>query len=112
MAGLAMVSLVMLRSMVKSIPAPETNVVLSLPSAAGDQGGDADAYDEEPAAATARATSAEPGARRETVPARRAAPRQAAAKLRLKKGPSLKDDLYGNGSRGSRCGGGDLANVD
>ena len=36
MAGLAMVSLVMLRGMIKSIPIPETNVILSLPAAGGD----------------------------------------------------------------------------
>lgn len=82
MAGLAVVSLVMLRSMVKSIPSSETNVILQTPglAAAGGAGaaggggsdfGDGDAGEGGP---TGVGGNGRP-------------------KLKLKKGPSLKDDL-------------------
>jgi flagellar M-ring protein FliF len=73
MAALAIVSLMMLRSMVKSIPAADTNLAFKAPvipetvSAHPSKG-----------AAKADAAAAGPGAR---------------PRLRLKKGPTLKDDL-------------------
>ncbi|HEX6961988.1 MAG TPA: hypothetical protein VF175_08990, partial [Lacipirellula sp.] len=73
MAGLAIVSLVMLRSMIKSIPAADSGLKFKTPLLP-------DVLPEESAAKTA---AAEGGALREG--GRR--------KLRLKKGPTLKDDL-------------------
>jgi flagellar M-ring protein FliF len=92
MAGLAMVSLVMLRGMVKSIPAPETNVVLSMPGAGGEaqagdfgEGGDRGG---ESAIAGAVGGGVSGGGGGGRTAGDKSRPR-----LRLKKGPSLKDDL-------------------
>jgi len=104
MAGLAVVSLAMLRSLVRSIPPAETNVILSgpIPAAAGAQGatrggapGGAGA-----AAATEQGRSAESagsdggasgnaGTRRPP----RTSGEKARPRLKLKKGVSMKDDL-------------------
>jgi flagellar M-ring protein FliF len=83
MAGLALVSLVMLRSTMKSIPALETNVILQTPAAAAALGGG------EAATAVGGVQGAgDVGAGGEVAPGGKPRP-----KLRLKKGPSLKDDL-------------------
>jgi flagellar M-ring protein FliF len=90
MAGLALVSLVMLRSMVKSIPVAETNVILQTPmarAAAGEAGGEFDAQrggSRGGAATGAGGEAATGGAARD---------RGGRPKLKLKKGASLKDDL-------------------
>jgi flagellar M-ring protein FliF len=101
MAGLAVVSLAMLRSMVRSIPPAETNVIFSTPMAASggaNFGG----------AGQSRTQAGEPGAtgneRRGGDPAGdvsggASAPRAARAtsggrpRLKLKKGVTMKDDL-------------------
>jgi hypothetical protein len=79
---------VMLRGMVKSIPAPETNVILSMPgvrgaAAGGGEGGGSAAGGE---AGGAEGGLAGGGAGRRSGEKGR-------PKLKLKKGPSLKDDL-------------------
>jgi flagellar M-ring protein FliF len=88
MAGLAMVSLVMLRGMVKSIPAPETNVILSMPGVGGAAGVGAMGEAGEGAIAGnvggAGVSGGGAGARSGD---------KSRPKLKLKKGPSLKDDL-------------------
>jgi flagellar M-ring protein FliF len=71
MAGLAIVSLMMLRSMVKSIPSTDAAVALAAPKLA-----------EETTAAAAPAKAEAPAARDSSRP-----------RLRLKTGPTLKDDL-------------------
>jgi flagellar M-ring protein FliF len=85
MAGLALVSLVMLRSMVKSIPTGETNVILQTPGGAAATGGGAGAL------AGADAEFGEGGTGESGGAA--AAGGKGRTKLRLKKGPSLKEDL-------------------
>ncbi|HYO25493.1 MAG TPA: hypothetical protein VEQ85_11160 [Lacipirellulaceae bacterium] len=88
MAGLALVSLVMLRGMVKGIPTPETNVVLTMPGAGGPMGvaGAAGGY------ASAAGGGAGGGGPDLAGGGRGHAERER-PKLRLKKGASLKDDL-------------------
>jgi flagellar M-ring protein FliF len=82
MAGLAVVSLVMLRGVVKSIPAAETNVILTMPGA-NDMGAGAIAGGESDGGAGGDFAGA----------ARGAGGDKSRPRLRLKKGPSLKDDL-------------------
>jgi flagellar M-ring protein FliF len=78
MAGLAIVSLLMLRSIVRSIPAPDANLSFKAPMLAVETVGE-----------TAAATSAPaPSGEGEAAKKRDGRPR-----LRLKKGPTLKDDL-------------------
>jgi flagellar M-ring protein FliF len=91
MAGLAMVSLVMLRGMVKSIPSPETNVVLSIPGGEG-QGGD---FGEAGYRGGDGAIAGAVGGAGESASGGggRTAGDKSRPRLRLKKGPSLKDDL-------------------
>jgi flagellar M-ring protein FliF len=79
MAGLALVSLVMLRSMMKSIPVSEMNVVLQTPAAALGRGDDDLGAHGEAAGGEGGGLTAGGGKSR--------------PKLRIKKGPSLKDDL-------------------
>lgn len=79
MAGLALVSLVMLRSMVKSIPVSEMNVVLQTPAAALGRG--EDDHDVHGGAAGDEGGPVAAGGGKSRP------------KLRIKKGPSLKDDL-------------------
>jgi flagellar M-ring protein FliF len=90
MAGLAMVSLVMLRGMVKSIPAPETNVVLSMPGADGQAGGGLDGGGYRGGDGAIAGTIGGGG---ESSGGGKTAGDKPRARLRLKKGPSLKDDL-------------------
>jgi flagellar M-ring protein FliF len=88
MAGLALVSLVMLRGMVKGIPSPETNVILSMSSGANaSKAGDGFRGAE----GGGDGGGAGPGA--PFAGGGRAAGDGSRPKLRLKKGPSLKDDL-------------------
>ena len=75
MAGLAIVSLMMLRSMVKSIPAADASITFKAPALAAETVG------EERGVKAAGRTDA-------TTPRDGSRPR-----LRLKKGPTLKDDL-------------------
>jgi flagellar M-ring protein FliF len=75
MAGLAIVSLMMLRSMVKSIPAADATIAFKSPALAAET-----VSEERGAKATGRADA--------TTPRDGSRPR-----LRLKKGPTLKDDL-------------------
>ncbi len=90
MAGLAMVSLVMLRSMVKSIPAAETNVILQAPGGgAGGFGGAGDAGGFGDAGAEGRRPG-EPGG--DFAGSVRQG-NDGRPRLKLKKGPSLKEDL-------------------
>ena len=77
MGGLALMSLVMLRSMVRSIPAPDPNLALSPPMLAAGTALEPTSVAKPRPAASAGAAAGEK-------------PRQ---KLRLKKGPTLKDDL-------------------
>jgi flagellar M-ring protein FliF len=100
MAGLAMVSLVMLRGMVKSIPSPQTNVVLSMPGAGAAEGGAGglgeDGYGGGEGAIAGSIGgggigSTEPGGG--GTGGGRASGDKPRQRLRLKKGPSLKDDL-------------------
>jgi flagellar M-ring protein FliF len=76
MAGLAVVSLLMLRSIVRSIPAPDGSLAFKAPALAMETVG--------------APTSASPAARETEGPAKREGGRP---RLRLKKGPTLKDDL-------------------
>jgi flagellar biosynthesis/type III secretory pathway M-ring protein FliF/YscJ len=78
-----MASLVMLRGMVKSIPAPETNVILSMPDARGEGTALAEGGGQRSGGA-----GGEQGGAGRTGGGEKGRP-----KLRLKKGPSLKDDL-------------------
>jgi flagellar M-ring protein FliF len=82
MAGLALLSLVMLRGMVKGIPVPETNVVLSMPGvgAGGGAGGGSDG-----GFAGGGSGGGDGGSEALGATGR--------PKLKLKKGASLKDDL-------------------
>jgi flagellar M-ring protein FliF len=94
MGGLAMVSLVMLRSMVKSIPASETNVILQAGAASGgtrDSQGNPEMsdFDEETGAKRPGPGGGPSGERAGTT----RSGGKTRPKLRLKKGPSLKDDL-------------------
>jgi len=75
MAGLAVVSLTMLRSMVRSIPAADTAIKFAGPTLAAETVGDRPAA--KPAEKAASQTARDPSRPR----------------LRLKKGPTLKDDL-------------------
>lgn len=92
MAGLAVLSLIMLRSMVKSIPSPDTNVVLSMQGAgagagfgaAGMAGGEF---------GTAAAGGPGGGLGGEFGGGARPPGEKGRPRLRLKKGPSLKEDL-------------------
>jgi flagellar M-ring protein FliF len=77
MAGLALVSLLMLRSMVKAIPPADPNISLTSPTLAAEA---------KRAAQAATASSAAPA----SSSLGKAGPRP---RLRLKKGPTLKDDL-------------------
>lgn len=88
MAGLAMVSLVMLRSMVKSIPAAEMNVVLQTPGGGVGSAGELGGFGEAGGGEGRR--PGEPGGdfAGSVRPGSDGRPR-----LKLKKGPSLKDDL-------------------
>jgi flagellar M-ring protein FliF len=89
MAGLAMVSLVMLRGMVKSIPSPETNVILSMPGAGGAATATESGYGGEGVIAGGFGGGGE--AAGGAAVARTGD--KSRPKLKLKKGPSLKDDL-------------------
>jgi flagellar M-ring protein FliF len=91
MAGLAMVSLVMLRSMVKSIPAAETNVFLQTPGGATGVAGFADE-----AGGFGEAGGGEgrrPGEPGGDFAGSVRSGNDGRPRLKLKKGPSLKDDL-------------------
>ena len=79
MAGLALVSLMMLRSMVKSIPPADPNLAFAAPKSGGRDGNESSPSERAAASATPR------GSRRAAEKVR--------PKLRLKKGPTLKDDL-------------------
>jgi flagellar M-ring protein FliF len=74
MAGLAIVSLMMLRSMMRSIPAADSNLNFKAPALAV----------ETVSAATAEATGKQPASSGRDG---------GRPRLRLKKGPTLKDDL-------------------
>jgi flagellar M-ring protein FliF len=83
MAGLALVSLVMLRGMVKSIPSSETNVVLSMPGVGGGAGG----------MSSMGADGGFAGGAARGDAGGEALGATGRPKLKLKKGASLKDDL-------------------
>jgi flagellar M-ring protein FliF len=91
MAGLALVSLVMLRSMVKSIPPTETSVILQTPMAREGAGEANDEVDAPRGGGRGDAATGPGGG--EAVAGKPARDRGGRPKLKLKKGASLKDDL-------------------
>jgi flagellar M-ring protein FliF len=91
MAGLAVVSLTMLRSLVKSIPPAETNVILSPPMAAA--AASTHATIAMPTMAQEPHHAAEPGEAPAEPRKKPSADKSGRPRLRLKKGVSMKDDL-------------------
>ena len=90
MAGLALVSLVMLRSMVKSIPVAETNVILQTSTATGGGEGDDELFEGQRGGGSGAAANELAG---DEPRSGSGAQKRSRPKLKLKKGASLKDDL-------------------